>query len=135
MYNSFKEIAVTEKKKLSYLIVIFQSQVVLMKSMHLPVINVILLICKVAGFVYESFQNKSSNLGFLLSQNEFTKRIFQKQTYESNPRYKSLRFRFTNPDLRIWNLRICKDSDSRISIFKNLFCAIVLRIRKDLLDS
>jgi hypothetical protein len=30
---------------------------------------------KDAGFVYKSFRNKSSNLGFLLSQNESTKQI------------------------------------------------------------
>jgi hypothetical protein len=38
-------------------------------------------------------------------------------------------------DSRIRSLRIRKDSDSRISIFKDSFRAIVLRIRKDLLDS
>ncbi len=44
---------------------------------------------KDAGFVYEYFRNETSNLGFLLSKNKSTKWIFQKQTYESNPRYKS----------------------------------------------
>jgi|FrelakmetLWP11LW_1041352.scaffolds.fasta_scaffold561951_1 hypothetical protein len=43
--------------------------------------------------------------------------------YESNPQYESLRFGFTNPDLQVQNLRIQKDSDLRISIFKDLFCA------------
>ncbi len=71
---------------------------------------------KDAGFVYESFQNESSNLEFLILRNESTKRIFGKQAYETNPQYKSLRFGFTNPP--VW---IRKDS----------FCAIVLRICKD----
>ncbi len=79
-------------------------------------------------------RNESSNLRFLFSQNESTKRIFQKQTYESNPQYESLRFGFANPDSQIQNFRIRKDSDSRISIFKYSLRAIVLRIRKDLLD-
>jgi hypothetical protein len=30
----------------------------------------------------------------------FTKQIFQKQTYKSNPQYKSLRFGFANPKLQ-----------------------------------
>ena len=91
----------------------------------------------------ESIQNKpfwlffltkrihETNLLKIASRNESTKRIFQKQTYESNPRYKSLRFGFANSDLRIQNLRIRKDLDLRISIFKDSFCAIVLRICKD----
>ena len=37
--------------------------------------------------------------------------------------------------LRIFKVRIRKDSDSRISILKDSFRAIVLRIRKDSLDS
>ncbi len=67
--------------------------------------------------------NESSNLGIFFS--------------ETNPRYKSLRLGFANPDSRIWSLSICKDSDSdsRISIFKDSFRAIVLRIGEDLLDS
>jgi len=44
---------------------------------------------KDAGIVYESFRNELSNLEFLFSQNESTKRIFQKQVYESNPRNES----------------------------------------------
>ncbi len=75
------------------------------------------------------------NLIFLFPWNESTKRIFQKQTYKSNPRYESLRFGFASAYLWVQNLRIRKDSDSRISIFKDLFRAIVLRIRKDSLDS
>ncbi len=55
--------------------------------------------------------------------------------HKTNPRNESLRFGFANPDSRIQSTRIRKDSDSRISIFKDLFCAIVLRIHKDLLDS
>ena len=61
---------------------------------------------KDAGIVYESFQNELSNLGIFFS--------------ETNPRYESLRLGFANPKL--------KDSDSRISNFKDSFCAIVLRI-------
>ena len=68
-------------------------------------------------------------------RNESTKQIFQKQTYESNPQYKSLSFGFANQDLQIQNLRIRKDLDLRISILKDWFHAIVLRIRKDSLDS
>ncbi len=52
-----------------------------------------------------------------------------------NPRYESLGFEFTNPDWQIQTLKIRKDSDSRIFIFKDLFRAIVLRIRKDMKDS
>ncbi len=37
--------------------------------------------------------------------------------------------------MQIRSLRICKDSDLRISNFKDSFRAIVLRIREDLLDS
>ncbi len=66
--------------------------------------------CKDAGFVYKSLRN------------------------ETNPRYESLRFGFANPDSRIRSLRIRKDSDSRISIFKDSFRAIVLWICKDLLN-
>ena len=53
-------------------------------------------------------------------RNESTIRIFGKPAYETNPRYKSLRFGFASPPA--W---IRKDS----------FRAIVLRIRKDSLDS
>jgi hypothetical protein len=62
---------------------------------------------------------------------EGTNKLFKnqkskRQTYKSNLQYKSLRFGFANPKL--------KDSYSPISIFKDSFRAIVLRIRKDLLD-
>ena len=77
-------------------------------------------ISKDAGFVYES-------LGI-----EMNRVIWDFCFHETNPRYKSLRFGFANPDSQICNFRICKDSDSRISIFKESFRAIVLRIRKDL---
>ena len=53
-------------------------------------------------------------------RNESTIRIFKVWSHESG---------FANPDSRIRILRICKDSDSQISIFKDSFCAIVLRIR------
>jgi hypothetical protein len=91
-----------------------------------------LLITKDAGFVYESLRNESSNLEIFFSRNESMKRIFQKRIHKTNPRYESLRFVVTNPDSRIRILRIHKDSDSRIFIFKDSFRAIVLRIRKDL---
>ncbi len=53
------------------------------------------------------------------------KRIFQKKAYKSNPQYESLRLRFANPKL--------KDSEGfRISIFKDLFHAIVLKTGKSL---
>ena len=105
-------------------------------------------ILRMRGFVYESFRNETNrvirkknfhetnlsktnprNESF---KNESTKRIFQKRIHETNPRYESLRFGVTNPDSQIRILRIRKDSDSRIFIFKDSFCAIVLRIRKDL---
>jgi hypothetical protein len=70
----------------------------------------------------------------LALQIESTIRIFFKKVYELNPRYESLRFGFMNPDLWVQTLRISKDSDLRICIFKDLFCAIVLRICKGLLD-
>ncbi len=73
-------------------------------------------------------QNELSNLRFFFPQNESTKPIFQKRIHETNPRYESLRFGFTNPDSQIRILRIRKDSDSWISIFKDSFRAIVLRI-------
>ena len=88
-------------------------------------------ISKDAGFVYESFRNESNLLRFLVLRIESTKRVFEKKIYETNPRYESLRFGVTNPDSRIRILRIRKDSDSRIFIFKDSFRAIVLRIRKD----
>ncbi len=50
---------------------------------------------KDAGFIYESFQNESSNLEFLILRNESTKRIFGKQAYEMNPQYESLENRPT----------------------------------------
>ncbi len=85
---------------------------------------------KDAGFVYESFLNKTNqviwnfwsyklnprnkslenrptkqihktNLWKTGLRNKSTKRIFGKQAYETNPRYKSLRFGFANPDLQI----------------------------------
>ncbi len=55
--------------------------------------------------------------------------VCTKRIHDTNPRYESLRF--TNPDSRIRDFRIRKDSDSRIFIFKDSFRAIVLRIRKD----
>ncbi len=55
-----------------------------------------------------------------------------KQIHETNLLKKGLRIEST---IRIQNFRIRKDSDSRIFIFKDSFCAIVLRIRKDSLDS
>ncbi len=85
---------------------------------------------KDAGFVHES-----NLLRFLVLRNKSTIRIFWKKVYELNPRYESLRFGFPNPDSRIQKFRIRKDLDSRIFIFKDSFRAIVLRIRKDSLDS
>ncbi len=70
---------------------------------------------KDAGIVYESFRNELSNLGIFFFQNESTNRIF-----------------------RIWIRKspgFERIQDSRIWIFKDSFCAIVLRIREDLLDS
>ncbi len=58
-----------------------------------------------------------------------------KKVYESNLGYKSLRFGFANRDSQVQTSRNRKDLDLGICIFKDLFCAIVLRIRKDLLDS
>jgi hypothetical protein len=63
---------------------------------------------KDAGFVYESFRNETNRVIWEI--------FFPKRIHDTN-------------------LRIRKDSDSRISIFKDLFRAIVLRIRKDSLDS
>ena len=83
----------------------------------------LMLKCKDAGFVYESLQFETNRV------------IWDFCFHETNPRNESLRFGFANPDLRVRNLRICKDSDLRISIFKDSFRAIVLRIRKDSLDS
>ena len=76
-------------------------------------------ISKDAGFVYESLRNETNRV------------IWKKNFHETNPRNESLRFGFANPDSRIRSLRIRKDSDSRISNFKDSFRAIVLRIRKD----
>ncbi len=39
---------------------------------------------------YEMKRNESSNLKFLILQNESTKRIFGKPAYKTNPRYESL---------------------------------------------
>ncbi len=74
---------------------------------------------KDAGFVYESLRIETNRV------------IWDFCFYETNPRYESLRFGFANLDSQICNFRIRKDSDSRISIFKDSFRAIVLRIRKD----
>ncbi len=71
---------------------------------------------KDAGFVYESLRIETNRV------------IWDFCFHETNPRYESLRFGFANPDSQIWNFRIRKDSDSRISIFKDSFRAIVLRI-------
>ncbi len=78
---------------------------------------------KDAGFVYESFWNETNRV------------IWEFFLSETNPQFESLRFGFANLDSRIQSLRIHMDSDSQISIFKDMFCAIVLRIRKDSLDS
>ncbi len=93
-------------------------------------------ISKDAGFVYESFRIETNRViwDFCFQRNKSTKRIYQKQTYESNSQYESLSIGFANPDLRIQNLRIRKDSDLQISIFKDSFRAIVLRIHMDLLE-
>ncbi len=74
---------------------------------------------KDAGFVYESLRIETNRV------------IWDFCFHETNPRYESLRFGFANPDSRICNFRIRKDSDSQVSIFKDSFRAIVLRIRKD----
>ncbi len=60
---------------------------------------------KDAGFVYKSFQNKTNRV------------IWEFFFYETNPQIESLGSGF---------VRI---RDSRILIFKDLFCTIVLRIR------
>jgi hypothetical protein len=78
---------------------------------------------KDAGFVYESFRNETNLV------------IWEFYFSKTNPQYESLRLGFANLDLRIQSIRILKDSDLRISIFKDSFCAIVLRICKDSLDS
>ena len=80
-------------------------------------------------------RNESNLLRFLVLQNKSTILIFWKKVYESNPRYKSLRFGFTNPDLRVRQPGFVRIWDSQNCIFKDSLCAIVLRIRQDSLDS
>ncbi len=81
--------------------------------------NQLYVFCKDAGFVYEAFRNKSSNLGFLFSRNKSMKRIFHKQVYETNPQNKSMKrifwnqYGFVNPkpwicmDLGLFKVRLC----------------------------
>ncbi len=69
--------------------------------------------CKDAGFVYESLRNEMNRV------------IWDFCFHETNLSKKGLRIKSTI------QIRIRKDSDSRISIFKDLFRAIVLGIRKD----
>jgi hypothetical protein len=76
---------------------------------------------KDAGIVYESFRNESSNLGIFFSK--------------TNLRIESLGSRFANLDSQIRQPGFVRIQDSRIWIFKDLFCAIVQRIREDSLDS
>jgi hypothetical protein len=76
-------------------------------------------------------QNKSSNLGFLALKIESTIWIFWKKVYESNPRFESLRFGFTNPDLQVRQPRFVRIRDWRIRIFKDSFCATVQMIHED----
>jgi len=43
----------------------------------------------------------NTNLSITGLRNESTIQIFQKQVYETNPQYESLRFGFANPDLQV----------------------------------
>ncbi len=54
---------------------------------------------------------------------------------ETNPQIESLRIGLANPDLPVLKSRWVRIWDSPIRIFKDLFCAIIPRIREDLLDS
>ncbi len=81
------------------------------------------LIFKDAGFVYESLRIETNRV------------IWDFCFHKTNARNESFRFGFANLDSRIRSTRIRRDLDSRISIFKDSFCAIVLRIHRDSLDS
>ncbi len=87
---------------------------------------------KDAGIVYESFRNKMNRVIWNFwsyktnprnesLENRPTIRIFWKKLYESNFRYKSLRFGFANPDLRVRQPlgKFRSQIESTIWIFKN----------------
>ena len=70
------------------------------------------LFSKDAGFVYKSLWIETNWV------------IWDFCFYQTNPQNESLRFGFANPDSRVQNLRIRKDSDLRISIFKDSWSTI-----------
>jgi hypothetical protein len=70
-------------------------------------------------------------------------RILPNQNESGNLRFLALRIESAIRILKVWiritdsgvqTLRICRDSDLPICNFNDLFCAIVLRIRKDSLN-
>ena len=85
---------------------------------------------KDAGFVYESFRNKTNRViwNFFFSQKESTKRIFQKRIHETNPQNESFKKGLQNESTKriFWNQygfanpkpRIRKDS----GLFKVRLC-------------
>jgi hypothetical protein len=81
------------------------------QSLNSIFFNVVPFWAKDAGFVYESLRIETNQV------------IGDFCFHKTNPQNKSLRFGFASPKL--------KDLDSQISTFKDLFRAIVLRIRKD----
>ncbi len=74
---------------------------------------------KLAGFVLQSFQ---------IDMNRASWNFWP---CKSNPRYKSFRFWLPNPNSRIRNSGFERIQDLQICIFKDSFCAIVLRICED----
>jgi hypothetical protein len=78
---------------------------------------------KLAGFLYESFRIETNQV---ILEGFFSK---------LNPQIESLKSVFANLDLRVRQPGFVRVRDLGILIFKDLFCAVVLRICEDLLDS
>jgi len=76
----------------------------------------------------DSYTNPSMYESFQIKENRV---ILKNKSSETNPWNKSLRFGVTHPDLRVRQPGFKRFRDSQILIFKDSFCAIVLKIRKD----
>ncbi len=76
----------------------------------------------------DSYTNPSMYESFLIKKNRV---ILKNKSSEMNPWNESLRFGVTHPDLRVRQPGFIRFQDSQILIFKDSFCAIVLKIRED----
>jgi hypothetical protein len=76
----------------------------------------------------DSYTNPSMYKSSRIKKNRV---ILKNKSSETNPWNESLRFGVTHPDLRVHQPGFIRFRDSQILIFKDSFCAIVLKICKD----